>query len=106
MPQDAFVVAAQSAIQHPEVVAAMKVLSAHGLGVCLPHMHGEEGEFLPQPDSIVQLEADLSVSFVRKDDPSLANTMPVAWTWDEWQQQTRIIACCQWLPGRVCSSGH
>jgi len=75
---------AQAAMQSAEVQEMLCRLSAHRLGICMPHMHDENtGEFQPLPDQLMQVEAGLEVSFR----PAVAiakqagRFLPVAWVW-------------------------
>lgn len=75
---------AQEAIHFPEVQEMLRRLSAHGLGIFMPHMHDERsGEFQPLPNQVMQVESGLEVSFqptaeiARHPDRFL----PVAWVW-------------------------
>ena len=73
---------AQRAIQLPEIQGMIQELSVHGLAVCMPHMHSEEGSgFAVLPDGVVQLERDLAVSFVPRSELEQLPTIPVAWRW-------------------------
>ena len=48
----------------------------------MPHMHDEEtGNFKTLPADMIQIESDLQVSFVRKDENRQSRTIPVAWQW-------------------------
>lgn len=49
----------------------------------MPHMHLEEGGFLPLPKGTVQLEGNLKVSFVPASDLVLKGAVLVGWVWDE-----------------------
>ena len=75
---------AQAAIQLPEVQEMLRRLSAHGLGICMPHMHDEKtGEFQPLADQLVQVEAGLAVSFQATAEIAThaGRFLPVAWVW-------------------------
>ncbi len=75
---------AQAAMQSAEVQQMLRRLSAHGLGICMPHMHDENtGEFQPLPDQLVQVEAGLAVSFQASTDITrqAGRFLPVAWVW-------------------------
>jgi hypothetical protein len=89
---------AAQAIEKPEVQAMIKALAEHGLGVFIPHMHTEGGGFAPLPTDTVQMESDLSISFVKNNDPILANATVVGWVWDK--QKARVAAAC------ACSGNH
>ncbi len=75
---------AQAAMQLADVQEMLRRLSAHGLGICMPHMHDERtGDFLSLPDDVTQVEAGLEVSF--QPAAEIANQadrfLPVAWLW-------------------------
>ncbi len=75
---------AQAAMQSAEVQKMLRRLSAHGLGICMPHMHDEKtGEFQPLPDRLVQVEAGLEVSFRPATEiaTQAGRFLPVAWFW-------------------------
>ena len=89
-----FVHEASNVVSKPEVQSLIRELSKHGLAVCIPHMHREEdGAFQPLPDGIVQSEADLRVSFVKREALD-ENDIPVAWVWDK---NLKVVQSC-----RVC----
>ena len=47
----------------------LRRLSAHQLGIFMPHQHDEAtGEFLPLPAEVMQVESGLAVSFERLDE--------------------------------------
>jgi hypothetical protein len=76
--------AAQEAIQFPEVQEMLRRLSAHGLGIFMPHMHDEQtGEFEPLPDQVMQVESGLEVSFRPMQDIERQSErfLPVGWFW-------------------------
>ncbi len=75
---------AQAAMQSAEVQEMLRRLSAHGLGICMPHMHDENtGEFQPLPDRLMQVEACLEVSFqpTAEITKQAGRFLPVAWVW-------------------------
>ena len=75
---------AQAAIQSAEVQEMLRRLSAHGLGICMPHMHDEEtGEFQPLAHQLLQVEAGLAVSFQAAAEIATQGDrfLPVAWVW-------------------------
>ncbi len=75
---------AQAAMQSAEVQDMLRRLSKHGLGICMPHMHDEmTGGFQLLPDELVQVEADLEVSFQRTAEvvKQAGRFLPVAWVW-------------------------
>lgn len=82
---------AKASIELPEVQKMIEELSKHGLGVFMPHLHTPEG-FAPLPPDKVQLEGDLKVSFVDKNDPQVAKAMPVGWVWDK--EGARVATAC------------
>jgi hypothetical protein len=82
---------AEKAVQTQEVQEILQRLSELGLGVFMPHIHNREG-FSPLPDNIVQLEADLKVTFVNREDPKVQEAAPVGWVWD--QTSGRVAAAC------------
>ncbi|MEP6876983.1 MAG: hypothetical protein ABI887_21695 [Burkholderiales bacterium] len=74
----------QAAIQSAEVQEMLRRLSAHGLGICMPHMHDENtGEFQPLARQFMQVESGLEVSF--QPTAGIATHagrfLPVAWVW-------------------------
>jgi len=85
---------ARCAIQEPEVKEMLQKLSKYGLGIFMPHMHPEEGGFLPLPKDTVQLEGDLKVSFVSSADPLLEEAVPVGWIWDENHAIAAVSCYC------------
>ena len=75
---------AQAAMPPAEVQAMLRRLCAHGLGICMPHMHDENtGEFQPLPEQLVQVEAGLAVSFQPTAEviKQAGRFLPVAWVW-------------------------
>ena len=55
---------AQAAMHLPEVQDMLRRLSAHQLGIFMPHQHDEAtGEFLPVPADVVRVARGLAVSF-------------------------------------------
>jgi len=74
--------ASLGALELPDVQQAMQLLSQHGLGVFLPHIHTKRG-MEPLPTGSVQLEQGLKVRFVGADDPDLEQAIPVGWVWDK-----------------------
>ena len=76
--------AAQAAMQSAEVQEMLRRLSAHGLGICMPHMHdANTGEFQPLACQLVQVEAGLAVSFQPTAEIATQadRYLPVAWVW-------------------------
>ena len=82
------------AVSTPEVQDMVKQLSKHGLAVSVPHMHGQNGEFLPLPRNLVSLEEDLTVSFVDKKQLNEERSIPVMWRWDEELNTASVAAGC------------
>ena len=75
---------AQAAMQLPEVQDMLRRLSAHRLGIFMPHQHDDgTGEFQPLPDDVMQVESGLTVSFERLDEIArrTESFLPVAWLW-------------------------
>jgi hypothetical protein len=75
---------AQAAMQSEEVQEMLRRLSAHGLGICMPHMHDENtGEFQLLSDELMQVEAGLEVSFQTRAEITrqAGRFLPVAWIW-------------------------
>lgn len=85
---------AQRAIEAPEVQEMLRRLATYGLGVFMPHLHPEEGGFLPLPEHLVQLEGDRQVTFVRDDDPRLGQAVAVGWVWDGAGARTKVSCYC------------
>jgi hypothetical protein len=71
--------AAQEAIETGEVQAMMKRLAEFNLGVCMPHMHPQPGQFVDLPANMVAVER--KTEFVPHSEAE--GTLPVAWRWDE-----------------------
>jgi hypothetical protein len=91
--------AAQAAMQSQEVQEMLRRLSAHGLGICMPHMHDENtGEFQLLPDELMQVETGLEVSFQVTAEIVLqaGRFMPVAWVWRDGMS----------MPSAVCEMVH
>jgi hypothetical protein len=75
---------AQEAIGFPEVQDMLKRLAKYNLGICMPHIHDEErGGFHPLPADTVQLEDDLKVRFVKRDEAERIKAVPVGWQWHD-----------------------
>jgi hypothetical protein len=75
---------AQAAMQSAEVQEMLRRLSAHGLGICMPHTHDENsGEFQLLPGHLMQVEAGLEVSFQSTVEVTkqAGRFLPVAWVW-------------------------
>ena len=90
---------AQNATQLPEVEEAMQVLAKHGLGVFVPHMHGEQGDFIPLPKGKVIFESGLQITFEDDDSPMIENGEPIAWRWDE---DADVVARCGYCHVQTC----
>lgn len=58
----------------------------------MPHIHPKDGGFAPLPKGTVQLEGDLTVSFVQEGSKELESAIPVGWAWDE--DGARAVASC------------
>ena len=88
------VLRAMDAVHLPEVQEMMQRLAAHGLAIAVPHMHDDEGEFIPLPKGKVGLEADLTVTFTDIDDPAVASSTVVMWRWDgEMKASSTCYGC-------------
>ncbi len=90
---------AQAAMQSAEVLRMLRRLSAHGLGIFMPHMHDENtGEFQSLPDQLMQVEAGLAVSF--QPTAEITNQsgrfLPVAWVWRDGMS----------MPSAACEMVH
>ena len=75
---------AQAAMQSAEVQEMLRRLSAHGLGICMPHMHdANTGEFQPLGRQLMQVESGLEVSFQPAAEiaTQAGSFLPVAWVW-------------------------
>lgn len=66
-----------------------KRLSTYGLGVFVPHMHTETGEFVRLPPDMVQIEDDLKVSFELRSEVSGG---AVGWVWNN---ETMVAEVCR-----------
>ena len=75
---------AQAAMQLPEVQYMLRRLSAHQLGIFMPHQHDDgTGEFQPLPDDQMQVESGRAVSFESIEAIGRRNEsfLPVGWVW-------------------------
>jgi hypothetical protein len=75
---------AQAAIHLPEVQEMLCRLSEYNLGIFMPHMHDEQtGEFRPLPDTVMQVESGLKVSFQSTEEVAdqTDRFLPVGWCW-------------------------
>jgi hypothetical protein len=82
--------AAIESVNLPEVQKIIEQLAQYGLGVTVPHMHNDEGQFLPLPQGIVQSEKGCKVTFVPESELG-EDAFAVAWRWNE---QKQIVAIC------------
>ena len=86
---------AQEAIHLPEVQEMLRRLSEYKLGIFMPHMHDETGEFQPLSDEVMQVESGLEVSF--QPTVEIANQpdrfLPVGWFWRAGASTT--VAACE-----------
>jgi hypothetical protein len=76
--------AAQAAIHLPEVPDMLRKLAAYNLGVFMPHRHQEmTGELQVLPDSVVQVESGLDITFRSVDElgNQTGRFLPVGWFW-------------------------
>ena len=94
---------AQAAIHLPEVQEMLRRLSKYKLGIFMPHMHDEQtGEFQSLPDSVMQVESGLEVSFRPAEE--IANQtdrfLPVGWCWRA--DGSTPVAVCE----MVLEEGH
>lgn len=80
------------AIQEPEVQDMLKRLSAYGLGIFMPHMHTDTGDFVDLPRGMVQVEDNLKVSFQTR---SEASGSAVGWVWDDQAMVAAVCSVCQ-----------
>ena len=86
-----------------EVKEAMKTLSKYGLAVWLPHIHAEDGSFLPLTDDLVQIEVEgdepmtRKVKFVKREtlDPEKLKRRAVAWMWNENTDMAVVMTSCE-----------
>jgi hypothetical protein len=82
---------AYEAVRTPEVQEMIRRLGDHGLGVFIPHQH-KDGVVQPLGPDTIQLESNLQISFVSRDDPRLQNSSVIGWTWDK--DKARVSAAC------------
>ncbi len=86
---------AQTAVHLPEVQEMLRRLSDFNLGIFMPHMHDEQtGEFQSLPDSVMQVEAGLEVSFQPREEieSQTDRFFPVGWVWRAGTS-TCVAAC-------------
>lgn len=89
---------AQRAIETPVVQEIIKKLATYNLGVCLPHMHDDTGPMLTLPETLVQLEDKLVVSFVPGEqvaDATAQELRPVAWRWSREKDVVSVTSYCR-----------
>ena len=91
---------AQQAITLPEVQDMMRKLATYNLGICMPHIHTPSESFAVLPVGTVQVERGLEVSFAAKSETPEADTIPVAWRWEDGGP-SRVADCagataCSW----------
>lgn len=88
---------AQSAIELPEIQEILQKLSKYNLGITMPHKHNElTGDFESLAENEMQMENDLSVSFMQKEEAAKLNAVPVSWMWSEnavTPSQQCVVAC-------------
>jgi hypothetical protein len=92
IPMKNFIANASTALKEPEVLDILEQLAAHGLGIYLPHMHDDAGDFAPLPAGLIQVEDELQVSFCQE---SEARGTAVSWL---WQNQVRPWAFAMGKP--------
>ena len=71
--------AAAAVYTDPRVQEELRVLGEYGLGVYLPHKHGEGGRMVPLPCGEMQSEVDCQVSFVKASEYPFDDGMVVSW---------------------------
>ena len=101
---------AQEAMHLPEVQEMLRKLSEYQLGIFMPHMHDDQcGEFQPLPDSVMQVESGLQVSFQAATEilNQTDRFLPVAWYWRAGAPEP--LAVCEMIwearPGESERSG-
>src|ERR1044071_8928241 len=89
---EAFIKAAQEAVELEEVQQAARVLAKYNLGICVPHIHDQRtGALSPLPTDLVACERDLKISFAHVSET--ANTaIAVAWRWN--RSELEVCANC------------
>jgi len=90
--------AAQAAIKLPEVQDMLRRLSAHHLGICMPHMHDEQtGDFQSLPEALTQVESGLRVSFepTQVIEGQSDRFLPVGWYWRAGAPT--VLAACEMI---------
>ena len=92
---------AQAAMQSGEVQEMLRRLSAHGLGIFMPHMHDENtGEFQPLARQLMQVESGLEVSFQPTSEitTQAGRFLPVAWVWRDGMSMPSTV--CEMVQGK------
>ena len=84
------------AVELPDVQEMMRRLAKYGLGIAVPHMHGDDGQFLPLPVNRVALEDDLQVSFRNAEDAELQDFIPVMWRSEPGEVAARCVQRCRY----------
>jgi hypothetical protein len=88
---------AQVVATTPEIVEAMKILSKHGLGVCMPHAHDGNGNFIDLAPGVVGYEENLKVSFHTAESAPVKKAIAVGWRWNpEKSEVEEIQRCAAW----------
>ena len=85
---------AQAAMQSADVQMMLRRLSAHGLGICMPHMHDQStGEFQPLPDHLVTVEVGLEASLQPAEEIAMQadRYLPVAWVWRDGRSMPSAV---------------
>lgn len=85
---------AMDAVLLPEVQELIKQLSTFGLAVAAPHMHNEDGFFVPLPENRVVLESNLKMSFPELGSSTLNSAIPVMWRWNGNLESVASCAQC------------
>lgn len=86
---------AQAAIHLPEVQDMLRRLAEYKPGIFMPHMHDEQtGEFQPLPDTLMQVESGLEVSFKPAEEitSQTDSFLAVGWCWRDGAP-TAVTAC-------------
>jgi hypothetical protein len=84
---------AQKAIELAEVQEIAKKLSKYNLEIYMPHRHNElDGSFELLSNNEIQVENDLQVSFVPRQEFEKLNTLQVGWTW-KGDELTGSMSC-------------
>lgn len=91
--------AAQQAINLPEVQEMLFRLSKYNLGIFMPHGHDElTGDFQELPANVMQVETGLEVSFQTTEQlaSQAERFLPVAWRWHAGA--SALAAVCEMAP--------